>query len=77
MYCCSTHVSSCVTIRWNKKRLFCLCRTCVEEKNMRGQCQLFSDAERAINGTCVLDEVRLAVTKGYIIVQFHEVTQYV
>ena len=50
--------------RWNKKLLFCLCRTCVEEQNMRGQCQHFSDAERAISGTWVLDEVRLAVTKG-------------
>ena len=46
--------------RWNKL-LFCLCRTGVEENNMRGHCQHFSDAERAISGTWVLDEVRLAV----------------
>ena len=37
--------------RWNKKLLFCLCRTCVEVQNMRGPCQHFSDAERAISDT--------------------------
>ena len=34
--------------RCNKKLLFCLCRTCVMEQNMRGECQHFSDAERAL-----------------------------
>ena len=43
---------------------------------MRGQCQHFSYAERAISGTWVLDEVRLAVTKGYRIVEIHEVYKY-
>ena len=43
---------------------------------MRGQCQHFSYAERAISGTWVLDEVRLAVTKGYRIVEIHEVYEY-
>ena len=43
---------------------------------MRGQCQHFSDAERAISGTWVLDEIRLAVTKGYKIVEIHEVYEY-
>jgi len=28
---------SVVPYRWNKKLLFCLCRTCVEEQNMRGR----------------------------------------
>ena len=42
---------------WKKKLLFCLCRTCVEEHNMRGQCQYFSDFERAVSGTWVVDEV--------------------
>ena len=62
--------------RWNKKLLFCLCRTCVEEQNMRVQCQHFSGAERAISGTWILDEVRLALTKGYRIVEIHEVYEY-
>ena len=59
--------------RWNKKLLFCLCRTCVQENNMPGQCQHFSDAEGAISGTWVLDEVRLAVQKVCRIVEIHEV----
>ena len=58
--------------RWKKKLLFCLCRTCVEEQNMREQCQHFSNGERAISGTWVLDEVRLAVTKGYKFLEIHE-----
>jgi len=49
--------------RSNKKLLFCLCRTCDEKQNLRGPCQHFSDAERAISGTWVLDELRLALTK--------------
>ena len=43
---------------------------------MRGQCEHFSNAERAISGTWVLDEVRLAVTKGYRIVEIDEVYEY-
>ena len=43
---------------------------------MRGQCQHFSDAERAISDTWVLDEIRMAVTKGYRIVEIHEVYEY-
>jgi len=43
--------------RCNKKLLFCLCRTCVFEQNIRGPCQHFSDAERAIDGTWVSDEL--------------------
>ena len=43
---------------------------------MRGQCQHLLDAERAISGTWVLDEVRLAVTKGYKVLEIHEVYEY-
>ena len=43
---------------------------------MRVQCQHFSGAERAISGTWILDEVRLALTKGYRIVEIHEVYEY-
>jgi hypothetical protein len=62
--------------RCNKKFLFCLCRTCVLEQNRRRQCQHFTDAERAISGTWVADEMRLAVTKGYKILNVHEVYEY-
>ena len=43
---------------------------------MRGQCQHFSDAERAISGTWVLNEIRLAVTKAYKVVDIYEVYDY-
>jgi len=62
--------------RCNKKLLFCLCRTCAFEQNMRGPCQHLSDAERAISGTWVLDEVRMAVSKGYRILEIHEMYEY-
>jgi len=62
--------------RSNKKIIFFLCRTCVFEQNKRGECQHFSDAERAISGTRVIDEVGLAVVKGYKILENHEVYEY-
>ena len=43
---------------------------------MSGPCQHFSDAERAISGTWVLDELRLALTKGYKVLEIHEVYEY-
>ena len=49
--------------RCNKNLFICLCRTCVNEQNMRGDCRHISDAERAISGTWVTDEIRLAVEK--------------
>jgi len=51
--------------RYDKKLLFCLCRTCVQEHNATSECQHRSDAERCLEGTWVIDEVRLAVDKGY------------
>jgi len=67
--------------RYNKKLLFCLCRSCVLEQNTTGECQHFSDAERCLEGTWVIVEVRLAVNKGYKILEIQEVykcevTQY-
>jgi len=43
---------------------------------MRGLCQHFSDAERAISGTWVMVEIRVAVTKGYKVEEIHEVYEY-
>jgi len=43
---------------------------------MRGQCQHFSDAERVISGTWVLDGLRVALTKGYKMMEIHEVYEY-
>jgi len=62
--------------RHNKKLLFCLCRSCVLEQNTTGECQHFSDVERCLDGTWAIDEVRLAVNKGYKILEIQEVYQY-
>jgi len=43
---------------------------------MRGQCQHSSDAERAISGTWVLDELRVVLTKGYKMMDIHEIYEY-
>jgi len=39
-------------------------------------CRHKSDQERALTGTWVIDEVRLAVQKGYRILEIHEVYEY-
>jgi hypothetical protein len=62
--------------RYKKKLLFCLCKSRVIEQNTTGECQHFSDAERCLDGTWVFDEVRLAVTKGYKILEIQEIYQY-
>jgi hypothetical protein len=62
--------------RYDKKLLFCLCRTCVQEHNATSECQHRSDAERCLEGTWVIDEVRLAVDKGYKILEILEVYEY-
>jgi hypothetical protein len=41
------------------------------------ECHHKTDEERALTGTCVIDEVRLAVQKGYRILEIHEVYEYV
>jgi len=56
----------------NKKLIFCLCRTCVQT-SCTGESLHTEDAERALTGTWVMDEVRLAVEKGYWILEIHEV----
>ena len=43
---------------------------------MRGPCQHFSDAERAISGTRILDELRLALKKCYKMLEIYEVYEY-
>jgi len=61
--------------RYDKKLLFCLCRTCVQE-HATNECQHRIDAERCLEGTWVIDEVRLAVDKGYKILEILEVYEY-
>ena len=61
--------------RANQKLMFGLCRTCVLTSNT-GECHHKIDEERALTGTWVIDEVRLAVQKGYRILEIHEVYEY-
>jgi hypothetical protein len=50
--------------RHDHKLLFCLCRSCVSQHNRDDPYGHESDRERALTGTWVIDEVRLAVQKG-------------
>ena len=50
-----------------------LCRSCVLEHKISEQCVHPADIERALTGTRVIDEVRLAVEKGYKILEIYEV----
>jgi len=62
--------------RNNNKLLFCLCRSCVYERNNFGECKHLRDDESALTGTWVLDEIRLAVEKGYRVLDIYEVYEY-
>ena len=62
--------------RCNKRLLFCLCRSCAMEQNRNEDCMHETVAERALTGTWVLDEIRLAVQKGYELVEVHEIYEY-
>jgi len=55
----------------NNKLMFYLCRTCVLTSNE--ECVQTRDEDRALTGTWVTDEVRLAVEKGYRILEIYEV----
>ena len=61
--------------RANNKLKFCLCRTCVLTSHT-GECCYTANEETALTGTCVIDEVRLAVDKGYGILKIYEVYEY-
>ena len=62
--------------RCNKRLLFCLYRTCVSEQSRTAVCTYESLAERALTGTWVLDEIRLAVQKVYELVEMYEILEY-
>ena len=54
--------------------MFCLCGTCVH--NPSAECRHTEDEDRALTGTWVMEEIRLAVQKGYRILEIHEVYKY-
>ena len=56
--------------RANKKLMFCVSRTCVKTSNT-GECCHKIDEERDLTGTWVIDDVRLAVQKGYRILEIY------
>ncbi|XP_054257504.1 uncharacterized protein LOC128982573, partial [Macrosteles quadrilineatus] len=60
--------------RMHGKLMFVLCRKCGEETN-QDNCH-HSDDERALVGTCVMDEIRVAVENGYNILQYYELWEY-
>jgi len=55
--------------------MFRLCRTIVLTSNTE-QCCHKTNEERALSDTWVIDEVRLAVQKGYRILEIHQVYEY-
>ena len=55
--------------------MFCLCRKCVLTSHT-GECRHTTDEKRAPTGTWVLDEVRLAVEKGYRILEIYDLNEY-
>jgi len=61
--------------RSNQKLMFSLCRTCVLTSNTEQCCHKIVE-ERALTGTWVVDEVRLAVQKRYRILEIHELYEY-
>ena len=62
--------------RCNNKLLFCLCKSCAIQQNAENECTHETVAERALVGTWVIDEVRMAVQKGYEVIKIYEVYEY-
>ena len=62
--------------RCNNKLMFCLCRTCVRTSPSVEECVHTRNEDRALTGTWVMVEVRLAVEKGYRILEIYEVYEY-
>ena len=53
-----------VTFRRNNKLLCSLCKSCAFERNLENEFAHETVAEKALTGTWVNDEVRMAVQKG-------------
>ena len=58
------------------RSFYSVCAVRVFENNTTGECQHLRDAERCLEGTWLIDEVRLAVDRGYKILEIQEVYQY-
>ena len=62
--------------RCNNKLLFCLCRSSAVEQNYEDKCSHETAAKRDLTGTWVMDEVRMAVEKGYKVLEIFDVYEY-
>ena len=57
--------------------MFCLCRTSVlTSSSSSAECVHTRDRDRALTGTWVMDEVRLAAEKGHRLLEIYEVYEY-
>jgi len=56
--------------------MFCLCRTCVLTSSTSDECGHTENQKGALPVTWVMDEVWLAVEKGYWILEFYELYEY-
>jgi len=61
----------------NNKLLFCLCRMCAVKCNFSGESVHESTAQMSLTSTCALEEIRLAIQKGYQVLDIMEVYEYV
>lgn len=61
-------------LRMHSKLMFVLCYRCAYEKNSV-ECT-HTDNDRIIRGTYIADELRLAVSKGYIVKKIYEAWEY-
>jgi len=61
--------------RCNNKLIFFQCRTCVLTPSTE-ECVHTRVEDRGLTGAWVMDKVRLAVEKGYRILEIHEVNEY-
>ena len=61
-----------LSFRCTKKPMFCMCRSCVLNY-ASGDSEHTKDEERAVTGTWLLDEVRLALEKCYKIREIYAI----
>jgi len=59
--------------RSNDSLLFCLCMSCATECEADGECASETVDERALTGTCFIEEVSIAEQKFYEVIEIFEV----
>lgn len=62
-------------LRYHGKLIFTLCHSCAETMEV-GDCPHNDEQDRILNGTWVIDELRLAVEKGYVVKSISEIWEY-